>query len=92
MVRELYLSLYSSSHSVDMFPMYCDLGKECKKTFKRFVILSVTALRPQDGHSDCQVQFFQYVLGVIHFTELSGGRGGSSRSSSSKIQDILFNI
>ena len=52
--------------------MYCDPGKESKKLFKRFVTLSVTTLRPQDFHSNCQVQFFQYVLGVLHFTELRG--------------------
>lgn len=74
--------------------MYCDPGKESKKLFKRFVTLSVTTLRPQDFHSNCQVQFFQYVLGVLHFTELSGVRGGCGGSSgrSSKIQDILYII
>ena len=80
-----------------MFPMYCDLGKECKIPFKRFVTLSVTTLRPQYVHFNCQVQLCQYVLGVLHFTEFGGGRvgcGGSSRSISSssyiKIQDILL--
>ena len=67
--------------------------------FKRFVTLSVTALRPQDGHSNCKVQLFQYVLGVLHSSEFSGGRGGcggssgsSSSSSYSNIEDILFNV
>ena len=59
-----------------MFPMYCDLGG-----FKHFVTLSVSALRPQDGHSNCKVQLFQYVLGVLHFTEFSGDRGGCGGSS-----------